>query len=144
MFSVMKIYSFWCHPFQEQSSGLSGWLTLPWVVLLSCAHRIYFLFVNLSLCPVFLLSLSVLRCGQYRELTPCIRKYSRIYGHVELREWLLNTFSKPSSLYSDNGLKLCTDVPCSHVSRLCTSDRKRFWEYDILDTDIAHQSLTLL
>ncbi len=46
-------------------------------------HIVYFLFVNLSLCPVFFLSLSVLRCGQYRELTPCIRKYSRIYGHVE-------------------------------------------------------------
>lgn len=43
MFSVMKIYSFWCHPFQEQPSGLSRRLTLPWVVLLSCAHCIFFI-----------------------------------------------------------------------------------------------------
>lgn len=41
-FSVMKMYSFWCHPFQEQPSGLSRRLTLPWVVLLSCAHCIFF------------------------------------------------------------------------------------------------------
>lgn len=44
-----------------------------------------------------------------------------------------------------SALKLCTDVFCSHVSRLHLSDRKRFWaeEWDILDTDIAHKSLTV-
>lgn len=64
MFSVMKKHSLWCHPFQEQPSGLSRRCTLPWVVLLSCTHC-KFLFRNLSLCPIFLLPLAlpILRCG---------------------------------------------------------------------------------
>lgn len=68
-------------------SGTAVWFiqkayfALSWFIKLCTLY--IFLFVNFSLCPVFLLSLSVLRCGQYRELTPCIRKLSRIYGHVE-------------------------------------------------------------
>ena len=94
MFSVVKIYSLWCHPFQERPSGSSRRLTWPSVVLLSCAHIvcIFFYFWNLSLGCVFLVSLSVLRCGQYRELTPCCRNYSRSSGYVEYKSGYIILF----------------------------------------------------
>lgn len=84
------LYVFWNETVQFLMPSFSGtaiWLVQKAHFALSCFIKLctlyISLFVNLSLCPVLLLSLSVLRCGQYRELTPCIRKYSRIYSHVE-------------------------------------------------------------
>ena len=74
-------------------SGKAVWLVQKAHFALSCLIKLctlyILLFVNLPLCPVFLLSLSVLRCGQNRELTPCIKKYSRIYSHVEWKQGYL-------------------------------------------------------
>lgn len=64
-----------------------------WSVHIIC---IYFLSVNLTLCAMLLLSLSVLRCEQYRELTPWFRRYPRIHGHAEFKSSYLLFQRRPA------------------------------------------------